>query len=156
MIDEIGQILKQRGQSLSLAESCTGGKISARIVTNAGASSYYLGAIVAYANTIKEEVLGVSSPLLKTMGAVSSPVALDMARGVKALTGSTWALSVTGIAGPTGGTKEKPVGTVWFAVVGPSIERVEKKLFQGDRGRIQEDAVNFAMELLNQTIKGET
>ncbi len=156
MIEEIGSILTSRAQSLAFAESCTGGKISARIVTNAGASSYYLGSVIAYANSIKEDVLGVSPNLIRAMGAVSAPVALEMARGVQALTDSTWALSVTGIAGPTGGTEEKPVGTVWFGLVGPGIERAFCKLFQGSRERIQEDAVNFALETLKKTLKGET
>ena len=89
------------------------------------------------------------------MGAVSAPVALEMARGVKALTDATWTLSVTGIAGPTGGTPAKPVGTVWFAVLGPGVERAEPKLFQGDRSQIQEAAVDYALELLNTTLKGE-
>jgi nicotinamide-nucleotide amidase len=156
MIEEIGKILVSRGQTLALAESCTGGKISARIVTNAGVSTYYLGSVIAYANSIKEDVLGVSPNLLRAVGAVSAPVALDMARGAQALTGATWTLSVTGIAGPTGGTDDKPVGTVWFGLVGPGIERAEHKLFQGARAQIQEDAVTYGLEILNKTLKGET
>ncbi len=156
MIENIAKVLTARGQTLALAESCTGGKISARIVTNSGASSYYLGSVVSYANSLKEEILGVSPNLLRSVGAVSAPVALEMARGVKSLTGATWNLSVTGIAGPSGGTEAKPVGTVWFGLVGPGVERAEKKLFPGDRSQIQEAAVNFAMELLNKTLKGET
>src|SRR5690606_25922480 len=121
MIENIAKTLVERGQTLAFAESCTGGKISARIVTNSGASSYYLGSVVSYANSIKEDVLGVSPNLLRSVGAVSAPVALEMARGVKELTGATWALSVTGIAGPSGGTEAKPVGTVWFGVLGPGV-----------------------------------
>lgn len=155
MIESIGKTLVSRGQTLALAESCTGGKISARIVTNAGASSYYLGSVVSYANSLKEEVLGVSPNLLRAVGAVSAPVALEMARGVKSLTGATWTLSVTGIAGPSGGTDAKPVGTVWFGLLGPGIERAECKLFQGARAQIQEAAVDYAVELLNKTLKGE-
>jgi len=154
-ISDIAKTLVSRGQTLALAESCTGGKISARIVTNSGASSYFLGSVVSYANSLKEEVLGVSPNLLRTLGAVSAPVAIEMARGAKALTDATWTLSVTGIAGPTGGTPEKPVGTVWFAVLGPGVERAVHKLFQGSREQIQEAAVDYGLELLTTTLKGE-
>ncbi len=156
MIENIGKILVSRGQTLALAESCTGGKISARIVETSGVSSFYLGSVVSYANSLKEDVLGVSPALLRTVGAVSQPVALEMARGVKSLTGATWTLSVTGIAGPSGGTQDKPVGTVWFGVIGPGVERAQRKLFTGDRSQIQEAAVNYAIELINTTLKGET
>jgi len=155
MVEEVSKLLSSRGQTLALAESCTGGKLSGHFVTHAGVSSFYLGGVVSYSNAIKEKILGVSPSLLKTVGAVSSPVALEMARGVRALMGATWAVSTTGIAGPTGGTDTKPVGTVWFAVVGPGIESVQREVFEGDRGQIQDKAVKFAINFLTQNLKGE-
>lgn len=155
MVEEIGKILTSRRQTLAVAESCTGGKLSGRFVTFSGVSSYYLGAVVSYSNSLKENILGVPQPLIKTVGAVSAPVVVEMARGVRDLTDADWSIAITGIAGPSGGTPDKPVGTVWFAVVGPGVERTICKLLKGDRNQIQEDAVNVAIELLNQTLRGE-
>ncbi|MBY0316213.1 MAG: CinA family protein [Bdellovibrionales bacterium] len=152
-LDLILSELTLRGQRLSLAESCTGGLLSGKLVGTSGISAVYLGGVVAYSNEIKEKVLGVSPSLIKTLGAVSDATALAMARGVKRLTGSSWAVSITGIAGPNGGTDKKPVGTVWFAVVGPGIEVAEKKLFSGDRSQIQKQSVDFALDLLKRNIK---
>ena len=152
-LDLILSELTLRGQRLSLAESCTGGLLSGKLVGTSGVSAVYLGGVVAYSNEIKEKVLGVSPSLIKTLGAVSDATALAMARGVKRLTGSSWAVSITGIAGPNGGTDKKPVGTVWFAVVGPGIEVAEKKLFSGDRSQIQKQSVDFALDLLKRNIK---
>lgn len=155
MIEEIKKLLTQRGQTLSCAESCTGGLLSARLTAHSGVSAFYLGTVVSYANSAKENILQVPKDLIRTEGAVSKSVALAMAKGMQTLSDSTWAISTTGIAGPAGGTKEKPVGTVWFALVGPGIEVAEKKLFSGDRNKIQEDSVNFALELLINNLKGE-
>lgn len=154
-IDEIKKLLDDRGQTLACAESCTGGLLSARLVDYPGVSSFYLGAVVSYANAAKEKVLHVPPELIKTVGAVSLPVALAMARGVKSQYSSSWAVSTTGIAGPTGGTKEKPVGTVCFGIVGPGIEYSEQKLFSGERSKIQEQSVDYALELLMKNLKGE-
>lgn len=155
MIPELVGILKERGETLAFAESCTGGKLSGQLVSLEGVSSVYLGSIVAYANAIKQDVLKVPSTLIKTVGAVSDPVALAMARGVRNLTKSSWAVSITGIAGPSGGTETKPVGTVWFAVVGPGLERTYHKQFTGDRQQIQDQSVNFAIETLMTHLKGD-
>lgn len=110
---------------------------------------------MSYANAAKEKVLHVPSELIKTVGAVSLPVALAMARGAKAQFVSSWAISTTGIAGPTGGSKEKPVGTVCFGIVGPGIEYSEQKVFSGDRNQIQEQSVDYALELLMKNLKGD-
>lgn len=108
-----------RHWTLSTAESCTGGAIAASLVQLAGASDYFLGSVVSYSNAMKVNVLGVSEETLKRLGAVSEATVTEMALGAARLTGSTWALAVSGIAGPTGGTKEKPIGTVWCALAGP-------------------------------------
>lgn len=155
MILEATEILKKRSQTVAFAESCTGGLLSSVFTKQAGVSSLFLGSVVAYSNQLKKEILGVSEPLLRTVGAVSSPVALEMARGLKTLTGADWTVSITGIAGPTGGTKEKPIGTVYFGVCGPGFEQTQGKLFPGERQQIQEDAMKHAIQILTQSLKGE-
>ena len=103
--------------TISIAESCTGGSLAARLTRMPGSSHYFLGSIVAYSNVVKKGVLGVRDQILEEQGAVSAPVVEQMAKGVLALTGSDYGLAVTGIAGPGGGTKDKPVGTIWAAIV---------------------------------------
>jgi len=112
----VAKMLTARGQTLAVAESCTGGALSARFTALSGASEYFLGGVVAYDNAVKTHVLGVDSATIEQHGAVSREVAEQMAAGVLRLTGSDYAISTTGIAGPAGGTPEKPVGTVWIAV----------------------------------------
>jgi len=112
--------LLERGQTLAVAESCTGGGLGAALAAVPGASSSWLGGVIAYANAVKQELLGVPAPLLERWGAVSDPVALAMAEGVRQRLGTDWAVAITGIAGPGGGTSEKPVGLVHVAVVGPA------------------------------------
>jgi PncC family amidohydrolase len=155
MIAEAISILQKRQQTVAFAESCTGGLVSATVTQTAGVSAVYLGSVVAYSNELKKNILGVPETLLRTVGAVSSPVALEMARGLKSLTGAAWTVSITGIAGPAGGTKEKPVGTVFFGLCGPGIEQTQKKLFPGDRQQIQESAMKYAIQILTQSLKGE-
>ncbi len=110
----IGRLLWKEGKTLSLAESCTGGKISSRIVSVAGSSDYYLGGVCTYSNAEKVRLLNVNEEDLRNFGAVSGEVALQMADGIRLATGSAYALSTTGIAGPAGATKDKPVGLVWI------------------------------------------
>lgn len=125
--------LAERGESLSIAESCTGGALAARFTALAGASSYLTGGVVAYSNEVKVNVLGVSAADLERHGAVSEPVARAMAEGVRRLTGSTYALATTGVAGPGGGTPDKPVGTVWIALATPSGTFAEQRRFGQER-----------------------
>lgn len=155
MIEEVMKELKARNETISFAESCTGGKLSAHLVSQSGISAVYMGTVVAYSNSIKEGVLGVPSSLLRTVGAVSSPVSLAMARGVRDLTNSSWAVSITGIAGPDGGTETKPVGTVCFAFVGPGFERTYRQCFTGDRESVQNQSVDFVVKNLITHLKGE-
>ena len=116
----VAEMLIAKGQTLAAAESCTGGALSAKFTAMNGASSYVMGGVVSYSNEVKNQVLGVRAEDLETYGAVSEPVARQMAEGVRRVCGTTWGVSTTGIAGPTGGTPDKPVGTVWMAVAGPN------------------------------------
>ncbi|MDX9732037.1 MAG: CinA family protein [Bdellovibrionales bacterium] len=147
--------LRERGQRLALAESCTGGLVSARLASLAGVSDVYNGGVVAYANHVKTEVLFVSDSLIRQQGAVSTSVAREMARGVRELLHSDWAASITGIAGPTGGTPQKPVGTVCFAIVGPGVEWSVTKQFDGDRAAIQDQSARFVVEVLELALDGK-
>lgn len=116
----VAEMLIQRGETLSAAESCTGGALSAKFTAMSGASEYFWGGVVSYDNSVKENLLGVSRENLEQYGAVSEQVARQMAEGVRRACGTTYGVSTTGIAGPTGGTPDKPVGTVWMAVAGPN------------------------------------
>lgn len=116
----VAKMLIARGETLAAAESCTGGTISAKFTAMSGASEYYWGGVVSYDNSVKENVLGVSRHNLDTYGAVSEQVARQMAEGVRRVCGTTYGIATTGIAGPTGGTPDKPVGTVWMAVATPT------------------------------------
>ena len=121
--------MAERGLTVAVAESCTGGLIAHRLTNVPGSSAYFLGGVVAYANEVKEGVLGVRSETLRRHGAVSQETALEMARGVRRLLGADIALSATGIAGPTGGTPEKPVGLVYVALAAEDCERCERRLW---------------------------
>ena len=115
----VGQLLKEKQQTVSVAESCTGGGLGAMITEVAGSSSYFYGGVISYSNEVKINQLGVSSPTLEEYGAVSAPVAEQMALGVKKLLNTDWSISITGIAGPGGGTEAKPVGLVYMAIANP-------------------------------------
>ena len=121
----IGEMLKQRGQTIATAESCTGGKLAALLNKHAGSSAFYKGSVVAYANEVKVNVLGVSPETLKTHGAVSEETVLQMAEEVRRLLGTDYAIATSGIAGPDGGSAEKPVGTVWIGWATPAGSSAE-------------------------------
>lgn len=152
LIKDIVSQLQSRTETLSLAESCTGGLFSAHLTNLAGVSSVYSGTVVSYANSVKEEIIDVPHDLLLRHGAVSKEVALAMARGVRIRLRTTWSVAITGIAGPTGGTPDKPVGTICFAVVGPSFEEAETQLFKGDRSAIRLASVKYGAYLLNRAL----
>lgn len=133
--EELDRRLAAAGVTVACAESCTGGYIAHLITARPGASAYFLGGVVAYANEVKKNVLGVRAEDLEKYGAVSEPVALQMAEGVRRVTGADYAVSTTGVAGPDGGTFEKPVGTVWIAVAGPNGSHARKFLFSNTRER---------------------
>ncbi len=143
----------ERGQTLSVAESCTGGLFSSRIVQHPGVSSFFMGGVVAYSNQVKNEMLGVPLHLLKVLGAVSQPVALLMAKGVCQRIGSDWGVAITGVAGPTGETDRVPVGRVCFGIVGPLFEYAEEQQFQGSREEVQKASVQHGAKLLLNHLK---
>ncbi len=147
--------LISKGLTLATAESCTGGLISHRLTNVSGSSSVFVGGIVAYSNEVKKSLLGVSEVLLEEYGAVSNPVALEMAKGVCKRLNSDIGVGVTGIAGPTGGTTEKPVGLVYISVVCLScnIYIVHECRFHGNRSEIKQQTSETALNLLLETIK---
>jgi nicotinamide-nucleotide amidase len=145
--------LRSRKLTVSFAESCSGGRLSAQVAEVAGVSDVFLGSVVSYSYQAKVDLLGVSWETLNSEGAVSEKVARQMARGCCERLRSSWSVAITGIAGPSGGTEEKPVGTVWFATSGPNFDCAEKKVFSGNRIQIQEQSANFAIELLVKGIK---
>ena len=148
-LEQIHQWFLRSGQTLGFAESCTGGLLSALLTAQPGVSSYYRGTIVSYSSEAKVNLLGVPRSLLQVMGEVSLPVAKYMARGAKKALQCHWAVGITGIAGPSGGTPDKPVGTVCFAVCGPGFERVELQRIEGaKRSEIQLRSAEYALKLL--------
>jgi nicotinamide-nucleotide amidase len=148
----VGALLAERGQTLSVAESCTGGQIAGRITDVAGSSAYFERGIVAYSNRSKVDLLGVREEVLLRAGAVSKDVAEAMAEGVRARAGTTYGLSTTGIAGPAGGTAEKPVGLVWIGIADADGTVASKFTFAGSRTLIKERASQAALELLRRRI----
>lgn len=155
-VEELFQILKAKKATLGAAESCTGGLFSAKITTVPGSSEFFIGSVVSYANSVKEKVLEIPEIDLKTHGAVSQVVAEKMSSNVRELLNCTYSVSITGVAGPGGGTQSKPVGTVWFGISGPKFVKTDMKQFTGDRSRVQQSAVEYALELLINTLKSET
>ena len=141
------------GVSIATAESCTGGNIARLITGVAGASDYFMGSVVAYSNEVKKQVLGVRAEDLEKYGAVSEPVALQMAQGARKATGAQWAVATTGVAGPGGGSVQKPVGTVWIAVAGPTGAHAQEFHFASTRERNIAKASVKALELLSGAIK---
>jgi nicotinamide-nucleotide amidase len=131
----VGDLLRTSGGTLAVAESCTGGGLGQALTTVAGSSSYFWGGVIAYDNAVKEQVLGVSPTDLQRYGAVSAVVAEQMAVGVRDRLGTTWGVSITGIAGPDGGTADKPVGLVYVGVAGPTGVTAQEHRFGGGRGR---------------------
>jgi len=138
--------LKARGFTLATAESCTGGLIACELTNVSGSSDWYVGGVVAYANSVKESLLGVPHETLLTHGAVSRETVLAMASGAAKAIGADCALSVSGIAGPTGGTPEKPVGTVWIGWFASGRATAERFLFPGDRLEVKRATALAAME----------
>lgn len=153
---KLGKLLRERGQKMGTAESCTGGLIGMMITDVAGSSDYYYGSVVSYDNSVKQNVLGVTQDVLAEHGAVSEACARQMAIGARQELGTDWAVSVTGIAGPGGGTEEKPVGLIYVGISGPGGTTVkEHRLFRGDRQQIRLRAAKTAMHDLIQRILSE-
>ncbi len=145
--------LIKEGKYLALAESCTGGLLASAITSVPGSSKCFGFGVVSYSNEAKERVLSVSARCLNSFGAVSKETALEMARGLKSLSGADMALSVTGIAGPDGGTKEKPVGLVYFGLSFKGGEDSFRHQFRGSREEIRLQAVEKGLEILKTALK---
>jgi PncC family amidohydrolase len=152
---KVGTLLQQQRLKLVVAESCTGGLLGSRITDVAGSSEYFLAGVVAYAYEAKVELLGVSWDTLNTKGAVSRETVLEMAHGVRARMKADIAVSVSGIAGPGGGTPEKPVGTTWIGLAAADGERAELFRFAGDRENNKAAAVEAALQLLLDYLRGK-
>lgn len=146
--EAVGRLLLHNRQTLALAESCTGGLISQRITRIAGSSAYYYGGAVTYANEAKIKFLGVKPATLEKHGAVSEPTALEMSAGIRNKSGASIGLGVTGIAGPAGGSPEKPVGTVWISIARAGSHEARRFQFYGDRERIVLAASQAALNWL--------
>ncbi len=148
----VGKLLLAAGATLSVAESCTGGLLGERLTGVAGSSEYFLGGFITYSNALKTELLGVPPEMLAEHGAVSKPVAEAMAEGARRRSGSTFALAITGIAGPGGGTDTKPVGLTYIGLAGPQGTEVVERQFLGDRARIRQFASQVALDLLRRKL----
>lgn len=148
------QSLIVAGQSLAVAESCTGGLLANRITNVPGSSEVFLGAVVSYSNALKQSLLGVPAEALAQHGAVSEPTARAMAEGARQRLGSWWGIGITGIAGPGGGTPDKPVGLVYLGISDPNTTVVKRQLFAGDRATIKYRATQYALWLLYKGVQG--
>jgi nicotinamide-nucleotide amidase len=142
----VGRGLRERGQTLATAESCTGGLLGSMITAHPGSSEHYVGGVVAYSNALKQSLLGVPGPVLVDHGAVSEETIVAMAEGARERLGADYAIATSGIAGPGGGTKEKPVGTIWIAVATP--ERTVTRLLRSGKDR-ERNITYAALQALN-------
>jgi len=150
----VGRRLNEQQATLALAESCTGGMVAQRVTSVPGSSSYFLGGFLVYPNRMKQELLGVEGSLIEEHTEVSEPVAVAMATGARERTGATYAISLTGIAGPDGGTKQNPVGTVFIGLAGPDGTRARRFRFIGDRERVRVQATQAALDMLRRATSG--
>ena len=149
--EQLGRAPWQKSATVTSAESCTGGGVAQAITAVAGSSAWFERSFVTYANSAKQEMLGVDGALLKEHGAVSEPVVISMVKGAARLARADYAVAISGIAGPDGGSEDKPVGTVWFAWRSPNGVVARKYLLSGGRHSVREQAVKISLqELLHQ------
>ncbi len=153
--ERVGVRLRDRGWKLATAESCTGGLLGHRLTQVPGSSDYYLGGVIAYADAVKVALLGVRPEVLAREGAVSEPVARQMAEGVRERLGAEIGVGITGIAGPSGGSPEKPVGLVFIAVAGPGGVVVERHRWPYDRSGNKEASAQRALEMVLELLEKE-
>jgi nicotinamide-nucleotide amidase len=153
LVEAVAASLARSGHTLAVAESCTGGLVAKRLTDRAGASRWFLGGVIAYADRVKVEQLGVPAEAIARAGAVSEEVARAMADGVRRALGADAGLGITGIAGPDGGSAEKPVGTVWYAVAVGDRVAAETRVFVGDREAVRERSAQAVLNLLYRTLE---
>lgn len=151
----IGNLLDEKHLTLATAESCTGGLVASRITDIAGSSAYFLGGIVSYSNEAKASLLSVSWDTLNTKGAVSKETVIEMAQGARKVFNADIAVSVSGIAGPGGGTPDKPVGTVWVGLATPSGEEARHFVWEGDRIRNKQLSSEAALQFILDYLEGK-
>ncbi len=149
----VHDILIERGLKLAVAESCTGGTIASKFTAIAGASQYFMAGVVSYSNEAKRDILGVRMDDIECFGAVSEVVALEMAEGARRIAGADYAIATTGIAGPSGGTRQKPVGTVWIAIATPNGSYAVMRQSGTDRSQIISRASAYAIEMLYEELR---
>jgi nicotinamide-nucleotide amidase len=153
MIGHISKLLKKRGKTIAVAESCTAGLLGGELTKLAGSSSFFLGGFMTYSNESKSQLLGIAPDIINDYGAVSEEVATLMAKNVRAILKSDIGISITGIAGPEGGTDSKPVGTVWFGLSYGERLLSAKQIFPGNREAIRNRAVFYALSMLNNLLQ---
>lgn len=151
----VGRKLRERGQTAAVAESCTGGLLGALLTAVPGSSDYFLGGVISYANEVKQQVLGVRQETLMAHGAVSEACVREMAEGARRLLGATYGLAISGVAGPGGGSADKPVGTVHVAVAGPAETVARKLLWPGDREQVRRIGAMAALNILDKILSPE-
>jgi len=154
LTEALGNRLRREAATVAVAESCTGGLIGKRLTERAGSSAFFVGGVIAYADTVKIEQLGVCTELIEELGAVSEEVARAMAEGVAERLGADAGIGITGIAGPGGGTEEKPVGTVWYAASWRGRTEATTRIFPGDREAVRERSSQAALALLRSLLRG--
>ncbi len=142
---ELGQTLQALKLTVTTAESCTGGWVGKTVTDNAGSSSYFLGGLITYHDVLKQSLLSVPAPMLAQHGAVSEPVVRQMAQGARHTTGADMSVAVSGVAGPGGGSADKPVGTVWLAWATDDVLASVRRQFDGDRDQIRRQTVALAL-----------
>ena len=146
--EKLVALLKAQGLTCATAESCTGGGVGSAITAVPGSSAVFAGGVISYSNEVKRDVLGVAADILQNVGAVSSETAAQMAEGARRLLKTNLAVSLTGMAGPDGGSEEKPVGLVWFGLATKDGVRTEKCIFRGDRAQVRAQAITHALGML--------
>lgn len=155
LAQSVGELLNQQHLTLGVAESCTGGMVAAYITDIAGSSAYFEGGVVAYSCQVKEHLLHVPGSTLARHGAVSAETAMAMARGARTLLNVDVALAITGIAGPSGGTAEKPVGLTYIGLASPREELWRRYIWKGNRSQNREQSAQAALELLKEHLAGK-
>ena len=153
--ERVGELLRVRGLRLAVAESCTGGLVSHRVTNIPGSSTYYMGSVTAYAYEAKVRLLGVHWETLEKSGAVSKETVIEMAQGARRALAADIGLSVSGIAGPGGGTPEKPVGTTWIGLSAPGVDEAWRYFWPGDRLQVKESSAEQALKLLVEYLEVE-